>query len=95
MARCTREIERLSSVRPRFYRPPEGKLDVATVLASLRHRHRLMLWSTDSGDWQARSPETAVEKAEALSARLAARPAQREILLFHDYNPHTLVMLER
>lgn len=94
MRACSERIQQLACVRPLYYRPPEGKLDFPTVLASWRERTPLMLWSTDTADWRVHDPHTAREKADRLAQELSARPSASEILLFHDYNPQTLVMLE-
>jgi hypothetical protein len=96
MRRCREEIEKHAGVRPGFYRPPLGHLDLPTLLARWIERTPLMLWSIDTDDWRLKQdPEAARARADAITAGLEANPDTSEILLFHDWGPNTPMMLNR
>ncbi|HWR50033.1 MAG TPA: polysaccharide deacetylase family protein [Bryobacteraceae bacterium] len=90
---CGSQVKRLTGYRPSLYRPPQGKLDRATLIAALRDRMKVMLWSTDTEDWHFRDNETARATGVKVGRRLAALPRISEIVLCHDDNPYTPVML--
>lgn len=79
----------------RFFRPPEGALTPASLLAPRLMRLPTLLWSLDSGDWRLRHPDEADDCATRMSSLLHSQGLQRDILLFHDDNPHTPAVLER
>ena len=49
---CAR-IQAVSGARPRFWRPPNGILTGAGLLAARRHRLQPVLWTADGQDWAA------------------------------------------
>jgi glycosyltransferase involved in cell wall biosynthesis len=78
-----------SRTPPRLWRPPRGKLCLASILgARLRHL-TLVMWNVDLKDFSARAPEDIVD-------RLAARPLRAgDIVLYHGQNAAALAALPR
>ncbi|MBI4396965.1 MAG: glycosyltransferase [Elusimicrobia bacterium] len=71
----------------RVHRPPYGRLTVPLLLFALFRKLRIVLWSVDSGDGFAASPETVLEACRKASGG--------DILLFHDDNRAVVEALPR
>ena len=95
LARCQREVERLTGERPRFFRPPLGRLSFSSLVAPRLLGLKTVLWSVDAYDWDLKSGEEAREAAARLGERVAA-PGERpgDIVLMHDDHRYTGEILE-
>lgn len=64
-------------VRPLFYRPPGGKIEINEVKVVQSMGHPIKLWTVDSKDWKANSTQFIIKNVEE-----HIRPGA--IILFHD-----------
>ncbi len=87
--RCADLVERTIGKTTRQFRPPRGELNAKTWRAARDTDHRLMLWSIEGGEWGRRSDWS----AEDISRFVASNVRQRDILLLHDDNKKTLVII--
>ncbi len=78
LARSCARIEAAAGTRPRFWRPPNGILTGAGLLAANRHRLQPVLWTADGRDW------TADATAASVFARLERQLAAGGTVLLHD-----------
>lgn len=90
LEKCQSEIERLAGASADVFRPPLGQITPGSLLSARKLGLTYMLWSVDSGDWKLRDDDTAREQGKALAGELRAC----DIILMHDDNPHTPVLLE-
>ena len=76
--RCESAIERISGVKPRFFRPPCGAIDseLGDLCDSLGYR--VVLWSVDTRDW-CRIPSVEITEQVLRSVK------NGDIILMHDY----------
>jgi peptidoglycan/xylan/chitin deacetylase (PgdA/CDA1 family) len=81
VGRCQRAVAEAAGVRPRWLRPPLGRLAPCLLAAAWGHRLRVATWSLDSGDWACRAGEDADRCAAAVLA--AVRP--RDVVLLHEH----------
>lgn len=77
MRACVRTIENATGTRPRLFRPPYGKANIATHVAAKLLGMKFVLWSCDGQEW---TPEATAESW--LSLCLAATGG--DIVLMHD-----------
>lgn len=70
-------LERLDGHRRHMFRPPNGRLTLAMVLASLWRRQPLVLWTIDSHDYKL-DPKDVVQRLRAMP------PSAGDVILFHD-----------
>lgn len=90
------EIERMDRFLEGFdgrswhwFRPPQGRLPAGLVLALLRRRQHVAMWSLDSFDYRG-------DGAETILVRIRDRPVgPGEIVLFHDDNADTVEALAK
>lgn len=73
--RSLEAIEQSAGVRPRYYRPPYGRLNVFTY--HYAKEYSVVLWSSIFQDWKKQDPE-------ALRRKLLDRLSDGEIYLLHD-----------
>jgi peptidoglycan/xylan/chitin deacetylase (PgdA/CDA1 family) len=78
LGRSCARIEAVAGVRPRFWRPPNGILTGAGLLAARRHRLQPVLWTADGRDW------TADATGASVFARLARQLTAGGTVLLHD-----------
>ena len=78
MARTVRTIERTCGVTPQFWRPPNGVLSGAGLLAARRLALVPVLWTADGRDWAADAT------AESIRRRVGARLHAGGVVLLHD-----------
>jgi len=71
-------VESIIGVRPTFYRPPWGIINVFDF--SLRKRFRIILWSVMVSDWRGKSPEDSVR----MRNRLLKECKGGSVVLLHD-----------
>jgi peptidoglycan/xylan/chitin deacetylase (PgdA/CDA1 family) len=89
------EIERTDAMLERFdgralhpFRPPRGELPLALLLALVRRRQSVTMWSYDSLDSRGLG-------ATSTLRRFTDEPVRRgDIVLMHDDNAHTLEALQ-
>lgn len=72
----TSAIQRITGIRPTYFRPPYGALDVAATQAIAQDGYKIVLWTIDSLDWRGLS-------AEQIKANVLPKVAPGEIILFH------------
>jgi peptidoglycan-N-acetylglucosamine deacetylase len=89
IGRCSALVQRLTGRPTRQFRPPRGELNPRTWKAARDCAHRLMLWSIEGGEWGRRKHWS----AEDISAFVSSRIRRRDILLLHDDNEKTLVIM--
>lgn len=86
LARCNAAIQaEVPGWKPHLYRPPFGHLSAGYIGHAVRKRARIVMWSRDSKDYSAASPETI---GEALRNVVPG-----DIVLFHDEFSVTLQAL--
>jgi peptidoglycan/xylan/chitin deacetylase (PgdA/CDA1 family) len=71
-------IERVCAVTPRFWRPPNGVLSGAGLLAAAAFGLTPVLWTADGRDWQAGAT------AESVRQRVCRRLDAGGVVLLHD-----------
>lgn len=95
LAKCQEQVEKLTGERPKFFRPPQGRFSVTSVVAPKVLGLTTMLWSVDAHDWGLKSDEAASAAADRLAEHLLAKPSRDDIVLLHDDHPYTGQILER
>lgn len=86
LARCNAAIQAdVPGWEPHLYRPPFGHLSAGYISHAVRKRARIVMWSRDSKDYSATSPETIREALRDV--------VPGDIVLFHDEFPVTLQAL--
>jgi peptidoglycan/xylan/chitin deacetylase (PgdA/CDA1 family) len=78
LARCRARIEAVTGTRPAFWRPPNGILTGAGLLAARRQRLQPVLWTADGRDW---APDAT---GSSVFARLERQLAAGGTVLLHD-----------
>lgn len=78
VARAAAAIAEATGREPRLYRPPLGILTAAGVAAARAHGWRIVLWTADGHDWQARATP------ESIAARVLRRLRGGDVVLLHD-----------
>jgi peptidoglycan/xylan/chitin deacetylase (PgdA/CDA1 family) len=77
-ARTTALVAALCGVQPQFWRPPNGVMSGAGLLAARRLGLQPVLWTADGQDW------AAAATASSITARIAARLGPGGTVLLHD-----------
>jgi peptidoglycan/xylan/chitin deacetylase (PgdA/CDA1 family) len=90
LKRCQQAIGEAAGQAPRLFRPPEGRISPASLLAPRFLGLRTVYWSIDSADWKLRHPEDALRCGEGLSRAVSSG----DIILLHDDNPCVLPLLD-
>lgn len=71
-----------------WFRPPQGRLPLTLLLALLKKRHRIAMWSYDSLDYQA-------ESVASIQSRFLSKPVRNgDVILFHDDTDPTALAFE-
>jgi peptidoglycan-N-acetylglucosamine deacetylase len=73
---CAQIIEGITGVRPLYYRPPWGLLNIFDFL--LKGNYKIVLWSLMVGDWRSSGGSQKVKN------RLLANIKKGDIILLHD-----------
>jgi peptidoglycan/xylan/chitin deacetylase (PgdA/CDA1 family) len=89
LQRCQLAIESLGG-QPRWFRPPLGRMNPATLLAPRYLGLQRMGWSLETNDWRCRS----VSDARATADALLKSVIDRDIVLLHDDHPRVLDILD-
>ncbi len=84
------ETTRLRLPRPALYRPPEGLLTVARLLAARSAGLRIVHWSREARDWEIREARRARDRG----FELAGRVTDGDVVLFHDGAEHAREFLQ-
>lgn len=89
LARCRQAIREASGIDSALFRPPRGRMDLASIRRSVKLGYCLVHWSKTYSDFRR-------DGVEPLVARLhQAPPVARDIVLFHDHNADTVAALAR
>jgi len=89
LARCRDAIADACGTVTRLFRPPKGEVSFGSIRTVCRAGFTLVHWSKTYSDYRH-------DGATALMARIERLGAEdRDILLFHDNNRHTVEALER
>jgi peptidoglycan/xylan/chitin deacetylase (PgdA/CDA1 family) len=89
LARCRDAIAAACGTVTQLFRPPKGEVNFGAIRTVCRAGFTLVHWSKTYSDYKH-------DGAEALIARIDRLGAEdRDILLFHDNNRHTVEALER
>lgn len=87
METCRRAIQDASQVDTRLFRPPRGRMNLASVRRVTALGYRTVHWTRTYSDYQR-------DGTAALTRRMMQQAAQpRDIVLLHDHNPHTIEAL--
>ncbi|MCP4070601.1 MAG: polysaccharide deacetylase family protein [Hyphomicrobiales bacterium] len=87
--KCSDLVESTIGKATRQFRPPRGELNIKTWRAARDTDHSLMLWSIEGGEWGKRSDWS----AEDISDFVTSNIKKRDILLLHDDNEKSLVVI--
>lgn len=89
LSSCRQAICGASGVDTKLFRPPRGRMSLASLRRTSRLGYCLVHWSKTYSDYRQ-------DGVEALVARLSEDPpVVRDILLFHDHNVDTVAALAR
>ena len=83
-----RTIERVTGIRPVFFRPPYGQLDAWGERALARRGVELVLWNTEAGDMTSNDVDAMLEK---LTFQLEFQGGG--VVLLHDIRPTSVELL--
>lgn len=87
--KCNALVTRETGQVTYLFRPPRGELNLKTYGATKDTNHRMMLWSLDGGEWGQRSHWS----AEDISGFVTQNVKKRDMVLLHDDNEKSLVVL--
>ncbi len=87
-------IEGTVGILPTMFRPPEGQLTLASILAPRLLGLSTVLWSLDSNDWRLSTSEEVRGCATRVIHHFRCHGPNRDIILFHDDNEFTPIVLE-
>jgi peptidoglycan/xylan/chitin deacetylase (PgdA/CDA1 family) len=89
METCRQAIEDAAKIDTRWFRPPRGRMDLASVRRVAALGYDTVHWTRTYSDYQC-------DGTEPLARRMDEQPARaRDIVLLHDHNPHTVEALAR
>jgi peptidoglycan-N-acetylglucosamine deacetylase len=87
METCRSAIQDAAKVDTRLFRPPRGRMSLASVRRVTALGYRTVHWTRTYSDYQR-------DGTAALTRRMMEQAAQpRDIVLLHDHNPHTIEAL--
>jgi len=89
--RCQSLIEFYTGEKPKLFRPPGGRITLASLLVPRLLKLKTVMWSLDGQDWRFYGQNRALEISELLLRHLVVR----DIILLHDDNPNTPLILDR
>jgi len=88
---CQQRIFDACGYLPFLYRPPLGVVTLATVTSAQRLNLQIYKWSLDTNDWRLRDDTQARSQGIDISSNVKSR----DVILMHDDNFHTPVMLKQ
>jgi peptidoglycan/xylan/chitin deacetylase (PgdA/CDA1 family) len=83
-----RQIQALTGQAPKYFRPPHGNYNAATIGAARRLGETIVLWDVDPGDWRSLS-------ADAIAASVISRARSPAVILLHNGKLATVEALPR
>lgn len=87
LSRCRQVIRETSGVDTVLFRPPRGRVDLASIHRVCKLGYCLVHWTKTYGDYQR-------DGAERLAARFRKnQPVARDIVLLHDHNADVVAVL--
>jgi len=90
LKRCQNLISSQIVSEPRMFRPPNGSLSLKSLIIPRILGMKVIMWSLDGSDWDCKCPE----KAKIIGCDLGSKVVPGDIVLLHDDNPNTLIILE-
>ena len=72
-----------------LFRPPFGKLNISSIVRLWNRQQCIILWTRTAGDHMVK-----INLEEILNSINLDSISSREILLFHDFNPNSMIALE-
>lgn len=72
-----------------LFRPPFGKLSISSIVRFWKWQQCIILWTRTAGDHMVK-----INLEKILDSINLDNISSREILLFHDFNPNTIIALE-
>jgi peptidoglycan/xylan/chitin deacetylase (PgdA/CDA1 family) len=88
--KCQQRIFDACGYTPVLFRPPLGAVNLATIRTARCLNLQIYKWSFDTNDWRLRDDDT----ARAQGTELAGKLAHRDVILMHDDNVHTPLVVE-
>lgn len=88
--KCQQRIFDACGYKPTLYRPPLGAVNMATITTARSLDLQIYKWSFDTNDWRLRDDAT----AQSQGAELADQVTHRDVILMHDDNVHTPIMVK-
>ncbi|HEX4403267.1 MAG TPA: polysaccharide deacetylase family protein [Polyangia bacterium] len=87
METCRRAISDASGTDSKLFRPPRGRMSLASLRRVSALGYRTVHWTRTYSDYQC-------DGTEALARRMKVTPPRaRDVVLLHDHNPHTIAAL--
>jgi len=90
LIRCQMLIEKHAGVKPTLFRPPGGRISLASIFVPKLLGLKTIMWSLEGRDWSCQTPGEAKKIAEYLIQTIQPR----DIVLLHDDNPNILIILD-
>ena len=72
-----------------LFRPPFGRLSLRSIVRLVLERQCIILWTKSAGDYM-----VTISLEKILDSINLDNISSREILLFHDFNPNSIIALE-
>lgn len=88
--RCQGLIEEITGEKPRYYRPPMGRLSLRSLSAAAAEGLTTMLWSVEGHEWTRNKGK----EAEAIGKELINDISAKDIILLHDNNNKVPAVLD-
>lgn len=88
---CDAVVAEATGRRTFLFRPPRGEMNLKTLGAVRETGHRMVMWSAEGGEWGRRSHLS----AEGIAAHVEGTVRRRDVVLMHDDNPKTAVVMAR
>jgi len=88
IGRADEVLEGFDGVRRHAFRPPYGRVTIAMLLAALRRRRPIVLWTIDSLDYKLQVPDI-VGRMRELQVH------DGDVILFHDDSASASLVLEQ
>ena len=87
--KCQQRIFDVCGYTPTLYRPPLGAVNLGTISTARKLNLEIYKWSLDTKDWRLRDDST----AQSQGIDITGQVAHRDIILMHDDNVHTPIMV--
>jgi peptidoglycan/xylan/chitin deacetylase (PgdA/CDA1 family) len=87
LGRCRQLVRDISGVDSVLFRPPRGKVDLASIHHVCTLGYCLAHWTKTYSDYQCDGADRLIERFRK------NKPVARDIVLLHDHNEHTIAAL--